>query len=79
MTDEQKAAQDRSMQATKDGQAAQKAQADAVDANQAAADKIEEDQAKLRQQIADLEAKMAEMAAGPMGYVTVDHTGKVVS
>ena len=75
MTDQQKAFVD----ATKDAQAAQKARVDAAEANQAAADKIEDEQVKLRQQIADLEAKMAEMTAGPMGFTTVDHTGKVVS
>jgi len=65
-------------QAVKQAQAYQKARVDAAQANAAANDKVEEEQVKLRQQIADLEAKMAEMTAGPQGYVTVDHTDKVV-
>lgn len=74
-TQEQKDA----IQATKDAQAVEKARQDAEKTNAAALAKAEAERDELRRQIAELQAKESEVLTGPAGYVTVDHTGKVVS
>ena len=75
MTDDQKVA----VQAARDAEAAQKARADAAEANAEALAKAEAERDALLAQVAALQTQAAEALTGPAGFITVDHTGRVVS